>query len=148
MGKSSGSIARARDSHSRARSDSPSPLGSDWSGRGFFDYRGNVWEVRGGYTQVGERFNAEVGFVFQAFNLLDHLSVVENVALPAYFGDGPSPAAQRGKRPSTTPVSSTAHFLSLDRPQELRDLMCVLRRAGHRPEAPGRLNPTSCASHV
>ena len=46
-----------------ARSDSPRPLGSDWSGRGFFDYRGNVWEVRGGYTQVGERFNAEVGFV-------------------------------------------------------------------------------------
>ena len=46
-----------------ARSDSPAPLGSDWSGRGFYDYRGNVWEVRGGYTQVGERFNAEVGFV-------------------------------------------------------------------------------------
>jgi hypothetical protein len=49
-----------------ARSDSPQPLGSDWSGRGFFDYRGNVWEVRGGYTQVGERFNAEVGFVPRA----------------------------------------------------------------------------------
>lgn len=46
-----------------ARSDSPRPLGSDWSGRAFFDYRGNVWEVRGGYTQVGERFNAEMGFV-------------------------------------------------------------------------------------
>jgi hypothetical protein len=46
-----------------ARSDSPRPLGSDWAGRGFFDYRGNLWEVRGGYTQVGERFNADVGFV-------------------------------------------------------------------------------------
>ena len=29
--------------------------------------------------------NAEVGFVFQSFNLLDHLSVRENVALPAHF---------------------------------------------------------------
>ncbi len=32
--------------------------------------------------------NREVGFVFQAFNLLDHLTVRENVALPSYFGDG------------------------------------------------------------
>jgi hypothetical protein len=46
-----------------ARSDSPDPLGSDWSGRAFLDYRGSLWEARGGYTQVGERFNAEVGFV-------------------------------------------------------------------------------------
>src|SRR4051812_6824612 len=30
--------------------------------------------------------NREVGFVFQSFNLLDHLSVGENVALPACFG--------------------------------------------------------------
>src|SRR6188768_1240241 len=33
--------------------------------------------------------NAEVGFVFQAFNLLDHLSVRENVALPAHFSASP-----------------------------------------------------------
>jgi putative ABC transport system ATP-binding protein len=33
------------------------------------------------------RFRAgEVGFVFQAFHLLDHLTVRENVLLPAYFG--------------------------------------------------------------
>src|SRR5262249_19154078 len=29
----------------------------------------------------------EVGFVFQAFNLLDHLTARENVKLPAYFTD-------------------------------------------------------------
>jgi putative ABC transport system ATP-binding protein len=29
--------------------------------------------------------NASIGFVFQAFNLLDHLSVLENVTLPAAF---------------------------------------------------------------
>jgi putative ABC transport system ATP-binding protein len=33
--------------------------------------------------------NREVGFVFQSFNLLDHLTVRENVALPAFF-DGAS----------------------------------------------------------
>ncbi len=37
--------------------------------------------------------NPEVGFVFQAFNLLDHLTARENVSLPAYFADGPSPDA-------------------------------------------------------
>ncbi len=30
----------------------------------------------------------QVGFVFQSFNLLDHLSVKENVALPAFFRRG------------------------------------------------------------
>jgi putative ABC transport system ATP-binding protein len=38
--------------------------------------------------------NREVGFVFQAFNLLDHLSVLENVMLPSYFG-APQPDAQK-----------------------------------------------------
>jgi putative ABC transport system ATP-binding protein len=29
--------------------------------------------------------NQDIGFVFQSFNLLDHLSCIENVVLPAYF---------------------------------------------------------------
>ena len=46
-----------------ARSDSPDPVGSDYSGRVLYDYRNSLWNLRAGYTQVGERFNAEVGFV-------------------------------------------------------------------------------------
>ena len=42
--------------------------------------------------------NREVGFVFQAFNLLDHLTARENVALPAYFSTGPSPDADARAR--------------------------------------------------
>ena len=37
--------------------------------------------------------NREVGFVFQAFNLLDHLTARENVKLPAYFADGDTAGA-------------------------------------------------------
>jgi ABC-type lipoprotein export system ATPase subunit len=35
--------------------------------------------------------NREVGFIFQAFNLLDHLTALENVKLPSYFNSGPAP---------------------------------------------------------
>ncbi len=34
--------------------------------------------------------NREVGFVFQAFNLLDHLTARENVKLPSYFTEADS----------------------------------------------------------
>jgi hypothetical protein len=46
-----------------ARSDTPGGVGSDYSGRALYDYRNNAWNLRAGYTQVGDRFNAEVGFV-------------------------------------------------------------------------------------
>jgi hypothetical protein len=46
-----------------ARSDSPEPLGSDTTARVYTDFRSDVWEIRGGYTQVGDNFNAEAGFV-------------------------------------------------------------------------------------
>ena len=46
-----------------ARTDSPGTIGSDYSGRAFYDFRNQLWQVSGGYTQVGERFNPEVGFL-------------------------------------------------------------------------------------
>jgi ABC-type lipoprotein export system ATPase subunit len=37
--------------------------------------------------------NLHIGFVFQQFGLLDHLTTVENVMMPAYFTRGESPVA-------------------------------------------------------
>ena len=41
--------------------------------------------------------NESIGFVFQAFNLLDHLSVLENVVLPASFAKRGTDANARGR---------------------------------------------------
>jgi putative ABC transport system ATP-binding protein len=41
--------------------------------------------------------NESMGFVFQAFNLLDHLSVLDNVVLPAAFANGKPDAQERGR---------------------------------------------------
>ena len=46
-----------------ARTDSPGDVGSDYSGRAFYNFTNNLWQVSGGYSQVGERFNPEVGFL-------------------------------------------------------------------------------------
>jgi putative ABC transport system ATP-binding protein len=48
-----------------------------------------------GDAQLARFRNREVGFIFQAFNLLDHLTARENVALPSYFADAPEPGAAR-----------------------------------------------------
>jgi putative ABC transport system ATP-binding protein len=53
-------------------------------------YRGTVEVLGNDLGKLDDRAlarlrNAEIGFVFQSFNLLDHLSVRENVALPAHF---------------------------------------------------------------
>jgi putative ABC transport system ATP-binding protein len=40
--------------------------------------------------------NAEIGFVFQAFNLLDHMTCIGNVTLPATFATGINDANERG----------------------------------------------------
>jgi hypothetical protein len=47
-----------------ARTDSPSGRGgSDYAGRAAYTYVHPSWTASGGYTQVGERFNPEVGFL-------------------------------------------------------------------------------------
>jgi ABC-type lipoprotein export system ATPase subunit len=40
--------------------------------------------------------NREIGFVFQAFNLLEHLTCLGNVTLPSTFASGGQDAEQRG----------------------------------------------------
>ncbi len=41
--------------------------------------------------------NESIGFVFQAFNLLDHLDVLENVTLPAAFAKDGADVENRGR---------------------------------------------------
>ena len=49
--------------HARDRRQPGRPRGSDYSGRAFYDFRNQVWQVAGGFTQVGDNFNPEVGFL-------------------------------------------------------------------------------------
>lgn len=42
--------------------------------------------------------NTQIGFVFQHFSLLDHMTALENVALPAMFTRGAPPVADPRKR--------------------------------------------------
>jgi hypothetical protein len=51
-----------------ARTDTPTsratgPRGSDYSGRAFYNFTNQLWQVSGGFSQVGENFNPEVGFL-------------------------------------------------------------------------------------
>jgi hypothetical protein len=49
-----------------ARTDSggnAASLGSDYAGRAFYNFTNNLWQVSGGFSQVGKNFNPEVGFL-------------------------------------------------------------------------------------
>ncbi len=47
-----------------ARSDSPAAKGgSDYSGRIYYSFNNNLWQLGGGYSQVGDHFDSEVGYV-------------------------------------------------------------------------------------
>lgn len=46
-----------------ARTDSPGSTGSDYAGRAYYTFTNNLWQVSGGISQVGNRFNPEVGFL-------------------------------------------------------------------------------------
>ncbi len=67
------------------------------------DYRGTI-EVAGRdlaslrEPDLASFRNSKVGFVFQHFHLLDHLTLAENVSLPAFFSKGGSdPGARRNR---------------------------------------------------
>ncbi len=48
-------------------------------------------------ARLAKMRNESIGFVFQAFNLLDHLSVLENVTLPSAFKKDGVDANERGR---------------------------------------------------
>jgi ABC-type lipoprotein export system ATPase subunit len=61
--------------------------------------------------------NERIGFIFQAFHLLDHLTCVENVALPSYFGAGGREDPAVRAREALDRVGLTA--FAMRRPTEL-----------------------------
>jgi hypothetical protein len=46
-----------------ARTDTPGETGSDYASRAFYNFTNDLWQVSGGLSQVGDRFNPEVGFL-------------------------------------------------------------------------------------
>jgi putative ABC transport system ATP-binding protein len=68
------------------------------------DYKGRVEVAGRELSRLNDRLlsafrNATIGFVFQQFNLLEHLSCRENVAIPAIFGaQSDAEAEQRAAR--------------------------------------------------
>lgn len=46
-----------------ARTDTPGKTGSDEAYRGFYNFTNQLWQLSGGYSQVGTGFNPEVGFL-------------------------------------------------------------------------------------
>ena len=48
-------------------------------------------------TELARLRNSKIGFVFQAFNLLDHLTCLGNVILPASFAAGAKDVEKRGR---------------------------------------------------
>jgi len=65
--------------------------------------------------------NAGIGFVFQAYHLLDHLSVGENAALPSLFARGPTTMSAAGVSRRTGEVLERVGLRDRvgDRPSEL-----------------------------
>jgi hypothetical protein len=46
-----------------AGTTTPGSVGTDTAGRVFYDFRNNLWQISGGFSQVGSNFNPEVGFL-------------------------------------------------------------------------------------
>jgi putative ABC transport system ATP-binding protein len=66
-------------------------------------YSGHVEVAGKGFESLSEKElaalrNRHFGFVFQQFNLLEHLSALENIAMPAFFADEPITEAENRAR--------------------------------------------------
>jgi putative ABC transport system ATP-binding protein len=91
-----------------------------------------------GEAKLGALRNARLGFVFQAFHLLPHLSVWENVAAPFLFASGGS---GRGARVAAERALDRVGLLARanDRPGELsggqRQRVALARAIARGPEA-------------
>jgi hypothetical protein len=46
-----------------AGTDTPGATGTDYAARAAYNFTNNLWLVNGGFSQVGDRFNPEVGFL-------------------------------------------------------------------------------------
>jgi len=53
--------------------------------------------IKAGDTKRAKLRNESIGFVFQAFNLLEHLDVLRNVTIPASFAHNTKDVEERGK---------------------------------------------------
>ncbi len=53
--------------------------------------------IKAGETQRARLRNHSIGFVFQAFNLMDHLTCLGNVTIPAAFAHGSKNIDERGR---------------------------------------------------
>jgi len=108
------------------------------------DYRGEVQvggqELRGlSDSRLSAYRNRAIGFVFQAFHLLDHLSCVDNVALPALFvrdGDGLGDREARARAQALLervgiPEKAAARPSTLSGGQKQR--LAIARALFHRP---------------
>ncbi|MFZ5470624.1 MAG: ABC transporter ATP-binding protein [Myxococcota bacterium] len=81
--------------------------------------------------------NQKVGFVFQSFHLVPNLPAVENVLLPAYFGERPVGAAERERAQAV--LARVGMGAKADRvPSRLsggeRQRVAIARALFHRPQ--------------
>ena len=86
-----------------ARTDSPADAreagrGRDYSGRVFYNFTNNLWQVSGGYSQVGDNFNPEVGFLPRRGYRRPEFRAVLPAAAEALAVDPPHLAAHQLQR--------------------------------------------------
>lgn len=109
--------------------------GLDRSWEGAVSVEGRA--LRGASDKALSKMRGEtIGFVFQHFNLLDHLSCVENVMLPGYFG-GPNGQGGQARAQEVLRMVGLGDKLH-DRPTELsggqKQRVAIARALFNRPK--------------